>query len=305
MNFEHLRVFYTVAREKSFSKTAKILHMSQPNISLQIRQLEENLNAKLFSRTTRKVELTQAGEILFQSAEKILTIIHQSKKDITLLSDSTHGVLNIGASITIGEHVLPQVLGSFKKEYPNVQIALEINNSEQVIERLVNEEIQVGIVQSMITYPKFLQRPFFEDELIIIAPKDFSMPDWKEQKNSLSIEDLFSLPLILREAGSGTRQVIDEQLTKKKIDSRKLKVILELDNTQSIKSAVEAGIGISIISKASVQHELRLNTLQQLSVPELNLKRNFYFVYDEKKLTPAGESFLSFVQEEFKLEMKN
>jgi LysR family transcriptional regulator, transcriptional activator of the cysJI operon len=297
LNFEHLRVFFTAAKKKSFSETAKILHMSQPNISLQIRQLEESLNTKLFKRTTRKVDLTQAGHLLFHSAEKILDLIHQTEKNISLLSDSTHGVLHVGASMTIGEHILPYVLGRYKREYPNVQIILEIYNSEQIIEKLVNEEIHLAFVQSMITYPKYRQRPFFEDELVIIASNDFSNPKLNDGGQSIPLDDIFSLPLILREVGSGTRQVIEECLKKNHLNPENLNVILELENTQSIKSAVESGMGISIISKASVQHELRLKTLRQFTIQGTNLKRDFYSVYDEKKLTSASESFLSFVHE--------
>ncbi|MFZ7944855.1 selenium metabolism-associated LysR family transcriptional regulator [Neobacillus sp. 19] len=295
MNFDHLKVFYTVAREKSFSKTAKILHMSQPNISSQIRQLEEFLDTKLFKRTTRKVDLTQAGEILFQSAEKIIYIIHQTQKDITLLSNSTHGVLNIVASLTLGEQILPRMIGHFKKEFPHVQIVLEINNSEQIIEKLKNEKIHIGFVQSMINSPEYRQRYFFEDELIFIAAKDYILHDSLDCQKTLSLDEIYSLPFILREAGSGTRQLIEEQLIKMNLFPSKLNVILELDNTQSIKSAVEAGIGISIISKASVQHELSLKTIRELSIQDLQLKRFFYSVYDERKLTPAGETFLSFI----------
>ncbi|AZU62316.1 selenium metabolism-associated LysR family transcriptional regulator [Neobacillus mesonae] len=298
MNFEHLKVFHMVAREKSFSKAAKNLHMSQPNISLQIRQLEESVQTKLFKRTTRKVDLTQAGEILYQSAEKIFTIIHQTQKDLTLLSNSTHGVLNIGASMTLGEHILPQLIGNFKKEFPHVQIVLDINNSDQVIEKLINGKIQMGFVQSTINYPEYRQRIFFEDELIIIAANDFALHHVMDQSSSLRLDQIYSLPFICREAGSGTRQLFEEQLIKNHIDPAKLNIIFELDNTQSIKSAVEAGFGLSIISKASVQHELSLKTLRQISIQGLNLKRYFYSVYDEKKLTPAGETFLSFIHKE-------
>ncbi|MFD4819496.1 selenium metabolism-associated LysR family transcriptional regulator [Peribacillus butanolivorans] len=302
MNFEHLKVFYTVARKKSFSETAKILHMSQPNISLQIRQFEESLNIKLFKRTTRKVDLTPAGQILFHSAERILNLIHQTQKEIALLSDSTHGVLNIGASITIGEYIFPYVLGKYKKEYPNVQIILEIYNSHQIIEKLVNEEIHLAFVQSMITHPKYRQRPFFEDELIIIAANDFILSRLNNCDESIHLDDIFSMPLILREAGSGTRQVIEDYLKRNNYNPENLQVILELENTQSIKSAVESGMGISIISRASVQHELQLKTLRELSIQGMNLKRDFYSVYDEKKLTPASESFLTFIHDYYRLE---
>ncbi|MBU8878112.1 LysR family transcriptional regulator [Bacillus sp. FJAT-29790] len=304
MNFEHLKVFHMAAKKRNFSETAKLLHMSQPSISLQIRQLEESLNIKLFKRTTRKVDLTPAGEILFNSSEKILNLIHQTEQEIALLSDSNYGVLNIGASMTIGEHILPYALGKYKKEYPNVNIILEIYNTDQIIEKLVNEEIHLAFVQSMISYPKYRQLPFFEDKLILIASNNYTHPLLDHQQRSISLNDMFSLPLILREAGSGTRQVIEEQLRRNKLNPEKLQIILELENTQSIKSAVESGMGLSIISQASVQHELRLKTLRQFSIEGMNLKRNFYSVYDEKRLTSASESFLLFLHNYYSMKSK-
>lgn len=294
MNFEHLKVFHTVAKKKSFSETAKILHLSQPSVSLQIRQLEESVGTKLLERTTKKVNLTQEGEILLQSAEKILNLIYQTEKEITRFSQSIHGDLIIGASVTIGEHVLPYVLGNYKKEYPNVNLIMKIDNSEQIIEKLRNEQIDLAFIQSVQSYAEFCQKPFLEDEMVVIISWNDSRID--HMKLSISTDELFSLPIILRESGSGTRQVIERQLQKHGLNPNDLNIILELENTESIKSTVESGMGISIISKVAVEKELRLKTLRQLSIQGLDLKRIFYSVYNEKKLTLPSESFLSYIQ---------
>ncbi|MBB6453679.1 DNA-binding transcriptional LysR family regulator [Salirhabdus euzebyi] len=298
MNLEHLKVFYTAATKKNFSETAKILHLSQPSVSLQIRQLEDHLNIKLFERTTKKISLTPAGELLFQNADKILKLVNQAEKEIELLSESVHGELLVGASRTIGEHVLPYVLGQYIKEYPQVNIRLRILNSQNIIEHLKNKEINIGFIESMISYPDFVQKPFLEDELVLIAPQNYSHILISDN-NFIAPNDLFSLPIILREQGSGTRQVVEEHLRKNNLDPSKLNVILELENTESIKSAVESGMGVSIISKSAIRKELQLKSLKAISIEGITLNRQFYSVYDQDDLSIQSESFLSFITKYF------
>lgn len=243
-----------VAVKKNFSETAKALHMSQPSVSLQIRQLEDSLSTQLFNRTTKKVYLTPSGELLFKSAKIILKQINDTKKELQHLSESIQVNLIIGASLTIGEYILPYLFGNFKQKYPNVNIVLKIYNSQQIVEKLYDGEINLGFIESMISYPEFVQDTFLEDELIIISSGHTSA--------DISIEDLSKMPFILREEGSGTRQVIEETLRKNNLNPTKLIVVLELENTESIKSAVESGMGISILSKVAVQKELSLKTLK-------------------------------------------
>ncbi|MFF5400277.1 LysR substrate-binding domain-containing protein [Peribacillus butanolivorans] len=296
--FEHLKIFYTAAIKKNFSETAKILHMSQPSVSVQIRQLEESLETQLFKRTTKKVYLTPAGEFLLKSAKQILKQVNDTKKEIQQLSQSIHGNLIIGASLTIGEHILPYLFGKFIKEYLNINIIFKIYNSQQIIEKLNDEEIHLGFIESMISYPEFIQESFLEDELVIVSSYETAIiPD---DNDYISVDQLFSLPFILREKGSGTRQVIEENLRKNNLNPEKLNIILELENTESIKSAVESGMGISIISKAAVQKELSLKTLRRLFIKELNLKRSLYSIYYDNTLTLTGETFLSFIVEYYK-----
>lgn len=297
LNFEQLKIFYTAAMEKNFSETAKVLHMSQPSVSLQIRQLENVLGTQLFNRTTKNVYLTPAGEVLFRSAKTILKQVNDAYKEIQQLSESIQGSLIIGASLTIGEHILPYLFGDFIKRYPNINLVLKIYNSQEIMNKLNAEEIHIGFIESMISYPKFIQKSFLEDELVIISSYQNShIPD---VNNFITIDQLFSLPIILREVGSGTRQVIEESMRRNNLNPAQLNVILELENTESIKSAVESGMGISIISKAAVQKELTLKTLNRLFIKELNLNRSLYSIYDSNNLTLQGEVFLSFVSEFF------
>ncbi|MFG6150666.1 selenium metabolism-associated LysR family transcriptional regulator [Halobacillus sp. B23F22_1] len=295
MNLEHLKTFHTAALKKNFSETAKTLHVSQPSVSLQIRQLEEYLGEPLFKRTTQKVYLTPAGELLLKSAEKILKQINDTQKNLQKLSQSTQGNLIIGASLTIGEHILPYIFASFQKQHPNINLILKIYNSQQIIEKLTNEEIHLGFIESMISYPEFVQEAFLEDELVIISSVENA--NIFGEKECISAEQLLSLPFILREKGSGTRQVIEEKLRQNHLNPTKLNVIMELENTESIKSAVEAGMGISIISKAAIQKEIRLNTLKTLKISDINLKRSLFTIYKDYNLSLPGEVFKSYVLE--------
>jgi LysR family transcriptional regulator, transcriptional activator of the cysJI operon len=299
MNLEHLKVFYVVAKGNSFSETAKILHLSQPSISLQIRHLEDVLSTKLFERTTKRITLTPTGKLLFEYAEKILNLVQETKKEISLLSDSIHGDLIIGASLTIGGYILPYILGSYQKEFPNVNLILKLDNSEEVIEKLSNQEIHLGFIESLNISSEVEQIPFMEDELVIItSPKMFRS---FIQRAVISAEKLFSLPMIMREQGSGTRQVIEESLRKHKLDSSNLNVILELENTEAIKSAVESGLGISIISRSAIKKELQLGVLKEVFIQNVRLKRNFTFIYKKEGLTLPSESFYNYILQHYQI----
>lgn len=294
---DHLRVFHVMANNNSFSNTAKILHMSQSNVSKKINDLEEELGTKLFDRTTKDVQLSLQGEILWQSAEKILNEVNYAKNKLASFSETIHGELIIGASLTLGEHILPYILGGYQKQYPNVRLSMTVDNSEKIIEKLKNQQIHLAFIQSWLDYPEFTQQLFFEDELVIIAPKKFIYPEFDAVSGYITPEELLTLPIVIREQGSGTRQVFEEQLRKIRVNPNELNIVLELENTESIKAAVESGLGISIIPGVSVQKEFRLNVLRRLSVEGIHLKRCFYSVYDKQKLTSLSESFLSFVHD--------
>ncbi|MFZ4451263.1 selenium metabolism-associated LysR family transcriptional regulator [Salibacterium aidingense] len=295
MNLEHLKAFYILANHQNFSATAKILHLAQPTVSLQIKNLEQALDATLFERTTKSVKLTPSGEILYKYADQIFSLVRQTEKELDMLSETIHGDLNIGASLTIGEHILPYVLGRFRKEFPHIHLNLKVYNSEQIMEHLGNDEIDLGFIESTKSYPDYNQLAFLEDELVVTASASSSSPV-NPQKQEIWPEELFDFPIIMRERGSGTRQVVENHLQNHGLDPGKLDVIMELEHTESIKSAVESGLGIMIISKNAIKKELKLGTLRQIPIHGIRLRRFFHAVYKQEKLTLSSESFLSFIQ---------
>ncbi len=304
MNLDHLKVFYTAATKKNFSETGKIHHLSQPSVSLQIKSLEETLKVKLFNRTTKKIELTDSGILLFDYVRRIVEIVDKAEKDLALLSGSIHGNLFIGASLTIGEHLLPYTLGKFKQEYPQVNLIMKIYNSKQIINKIIDEEVDLGFIEAPMFHPSLECKPFLEDELVIISSgkSDNSLIGEKE---ILTPEELFSLPFILREEGSGTRQVMEDTLRSHHLDPTNLNVVLELENTESIKATVESGMGVSIISLTAIQKELKLGTLRKIKLQGLNLRRNFYIVHSKAKvLSLPSEAFLNYIMNRF-FENKN
>ncbi|WP_082677125.1 selenium metabolism-associated LysR family transcriptional regulator [Bacillus sp. FJAT-29937] len=289
MNLEHLKVFYTAATKKNFSETAKVLHLSQPSVSLHIKHLEEYLHTTLFDRSTKKMELTHAGTILFSFVEQINQLVNQVEKEISLLSDSIHGNLRLGASLTIGEYLLPYFLGDFIKQYPNVHISLIVDNSKQIIEKLLDGTIDLGFIESAIPRKEFDSLPFLEDELVIISSARHPHPYLAE--DTIEPELLFSLPFIAREEGSGTRQVLESILLKHHIEIDQLNIVMELEHTESIKSAVESGLGVAIISKTTIQKELDLGLLKQTRLKGISLKRNFYLINKKQIMSPASDAF--------------
>ncbi|OLS38157.1 LysR family transcriptional regulator [Alkalihalophilus pseudofirmus] len=299
MNLDHLRVFYTAGTKKNFSETAKVHHLSQPSVSSQIRQLEDRFGVRLFERTTKKIELTESGELLHQYAKMIIDMVDKAEKDVALLSDSIYGELSIGASLTIGENLLPFILGKFKRDFPRVHLLMKIYNSKQIIDKVYDEEIDLGFIEAPMSNKQLICKPFLEDELVVITSTQFEHPSL-QGKEQLSTEDLFTLPIILREKGSGTRQVMEETLIKNNLDPEQLRVILELENTESIKATVQSGMGVSIMSQSAIEKELKLGLLKKYRIAGIHLRRHFYVVQRKNKvMSLPTEAFVDFTFNEF------
>lgn len=299
MNLSHLKVFYIAAEKRNFSQTAKALHISQPSVSLQIQQLEDYLQTKLFERTTKTIRLTEAGHVLYHYAERIMHLVEYAEKEISLLSEALTGEVQLGASTTVGEHILPYLLGKFKMENPKVTLRMQISNSQQIIDQLLNQEIQLGFIESNLRHPKLYYEPILEDELVAVSSKSCPHPLLRNRE-SINPNELFSIPLISREPGSGTRQVIEDVLAKLDLDAKKLQIVMELGNTEAVKAAVETGMGISILSKYALKRELKLETLKIIGIKGLDFRRSFYLVYVKNKfLPPQAETFLHYIIKHF------
>lgn len=288
-NFNQLRVFHVTAKVQSFTRAAEALFLTQPGISKYIKELEEYYGTRLFERMGKKVFLTQAGEILYGKTETIFNMIDQVKVEIDELQGLNRGILNIGASITIGIYILPGVLGRFRSMYPKIDVRLDIALSRQVAEMLLDNSIDFGFLGAPVHDDRLILSPFYEDELVLIVPGNH---EWA-QRDTIEPHDLMSCLFIFSGRGSGTRAVIEERFGRMGIA---LKNTMEFGHTEAVKKAVEAGLGVSIVSKATISREEHLGMLRTLNISGVNLQRTFYFAYrKEKYLSNLDKTFLQFI----------
>jgi DNA-binding transcriptional LysR family regulator len=289
MNLNQLKVFHVTAKAQSFTRAAEAMFLTQPGISKHIKELEEYYGTRLFDRLGRKIVLTQAGEILYEKTEIIFNTIDQVKVEIDELQGLNRGILNIGASITIGIYILPEVLGRFKSMHPKIDVRLEIALNRQIAELLLDNSIDFGFLGAPLHDDRLIATPFFQDELVLIVSGNH---EWA-QREKIDPPDLMSCPFIFSGRGSGTRAVIEERLGSIGIT---LKDTMEFGHTEAVKKAVEAGLGVSIVSSATVSREQRLGALKTLNLSGVNLQRTLYFAHrKEKYLSNLDKTFLQFI----------
>lgn len=273
-----LQVFYTVAKLLSFTKAAETLHMTQPAVTFQVRQLEEHFNTRLFDRTHNRVTLTEAGRKSYEYAEEIFELYAEMENSVKELTGDVSGILTLGASTTIAEYMLPNLLSGFTKEYPDIQLRLKVSNTEGIVSMIENSMIDLGIVEGPVTNKNLLVEVCRVDHLVVILPTEHELAN----KQSISMDELLHFPFVIREEGSGTRDVIMDYVTKMGLDKNNLNICLELGSPESIKGAVEAGMGVSIVSNATIQKEVQLNLLKKVDLDPL-LERSFSFVRQRQK----------------------
>ncbi len=278
MSDRRLQVFHTVARLMSFTKAAEALHMTQPAVTFQIRQLEEQFNTRLFDRGRNRISLTDAGSRVFEYADRIFALYAEMEQGVRELTGDISGALTIGASTTIAEYMLPTLLGDFKQRYPEIAIHLKVSNSEGIVSLVERNAIDLGVVESPVANRNLVVEPCKQDELVAIVPPghDLALLD------PVACRRVLDYPFICREEGSGTREVINDYLDGLLGGAGALKVAMELGSPEAVKGAVEAGMGVSIVSKATVQKELKLATLVALRL-EPPLFRPFSFVHRKHK----------------------
>lgn len=278
MSDRRLQVFHTVAGVLSFTKAAEILNMTQPAVTFQVRQLEEDFNTRLFDRGHNKISLTEAGKIVNRYAGRIFELYDEMEANVKHLTGDNAGSITIGASTTIAEYMLPALLGNFKERFPDVTIRLKVANTSSVVTMVEDNAIDLGIVEGDINNKLLLVEACQVDRLVVITPPGHALA----AREYLTPEDLLSFPFILREAGSGTRAVLSRYLKEHNLDESQLDAALELGSTEAVKGAVEAGMGISVLSSAAIDKELRLGTLTAIEIRPA-LQRQFAFVRQRQK----------------------
>ncbi len=273
-----LQVFFTVARLLSFTKAAETLHMTQPAVTFQVRQLEEYFNTRLFDRTHNRINLTEAGNRVYLYADKIFELYTEMENSVREMTGEVSGSLTIGASTTIAEYMLPALLGDFKKRYEDINIHLKVSNTEGIVSMVENNTIDLGVVEAPVGNKNLVVEECRPDHLVAIVPPGHP----ESERKTLTYEDLIKYPFICREEGSGTREVINEYLSMVSDGPDALKISMELGSPEAVKGAVEAGMGISVVSQATVQKELRLGTLVAINL-DPSLDRPFSFVHQKQK----------------------
>ena len=297
MSDRRLKVFHTVARLLSFTKAAEELHMTQPAVTFQVRQIEEYFNTRLFDRTHNKVSLTPAGERVSEFAERIFDLYSEMENTVRDLTGEISGALTIGASTTIAEYMLPALLGEFKNRYPDINLRLKVSNSEGIVSMVEHNVIDLGVVESPVSNKNLLVEVCHDDQLVVIAAPDHELV---KRGGKVRASDFLRYPFVSREEGSGTRDVITQYLMDEKVNPGDLNLSLELGSPESIKGAVEAGMGITIISRSIIGKELKLNTLAELQL-DPPLSRSFSFVRQRQKFrVTVMEKLLEFAQAYFK-----
>ncbi|MBK8453466.1 MAG: LysR family transcriptional regulator [Thiofilum sp.] len=292
MSDRRLQVFHAVARLLSFTKAAEVLHMTQPAVTFQIRQLEDQFDTRLFDRTHNRVTLTEAGQIVFEYAERIFELYNEMENAIREMTDDISGSLTIGASTTISEYMLPALLGDFKSKNSDVKLRLRVSNTEGIVSMVENNVIDLGVVEGPVSNKNLLVEVCRHDELVLIVPPHHELAG----KSSVSAKDILKHPFICREEGSGTREVTLDYMSAQGIDKHSLSSCLELGSPEAVKGAVEAGMGVSIVSSASISKELRLGSLVPVKL-DPPLARDFSFVRQRQKFkVPAMEELLEFAR---------
>ncbi len=297
MSDRRLKVFHTVARLLSFTKAAEALHMTQPAVTFQVRQLEEYFNTRLFDRTHNKVNLTTAGERVSEFAERIFDLYSEMENSVRDLTGEISGALTIGASTTIAEYMLPALLGEFKNRYPEIKLRLKVSNSEGIVSMVEHNVIDLGVVEAPVANKNLIVEVCHIDRLVVVAPPDHELVS---RGGTVSASEIADFPFVSREEGSGTREVITQYLSDENINLGDMNFSLELGSPEAIKGAVEAGMGITIISRSIIDKELKLNRLCELQLdPPLN--RPFSFVRQRQKFrVTVMEELLEFAQSYFK-----
>ncbi|MGZ9817760.1 selenium metabolism-associated LysR family transcriptional regulator [Peribacillus simplex] len=286
-----LKVFVTVIEQKNFSRAGDILNLSQPGVSLHIRNLENELGTKLIYRSPKQVQITEPGKILYRHAKQMLNHYETAIREINEFNNVVSGTMKIGASFTIGEYYLPKVLAEFAAQYPMVDIQIIISNSNEVIQGIRSNRLDIGLIEGETDYKDIDVRPFMNDEMIVVVPPVHPLSQMDLIEGTL----LQNQTWVLREEGSGTRTYSDKLLSSLEL---KIKKTFIFTSIQGVKEAVMAGLGIALLSRLTVQKELKSNELKTFHLKNEPIIRPFSIV---KKLdfeaSKAMELFLRKVEE--------
>ena len=272
-----IRVFRAVAQHLNFSRAAEELLLTQPAVTQQIKALEEEFGVSLFERGGGRISLTPGGAALLPIAEKMRLLGEDAVAAVAGAYGEEAGELTIGASQTIGQYLLPTFIASFQRTRPKMRVKARSGNTDQMLEALLAKDIQIALVEGPEQRKDLRIEPFMEDHMVLVVPASH---EWAGRE--ITIAEIGTLPLLMREYGSGSRRVVEQALGSVGLKAKELNVAMELDSTEGLLNAVEAGLGVTFVSRWAVRNQLALGTLKLSRVKGLKLSRQFSMAY------PAG-----------------
>lgn len=290
MNLHHLRIFYTVAQRRSITRAAGELLLSQPAVSIQLKALERELGLSLFERGGPKLRLTQGGEMLLRCAVSILHAKDEAERAIAELRDGTRGKLILGGGTTGGMYVLPRILQAYKLRSPETEIVLHIGTTDQILEKLLQNVLDLGVLGGPVEDRRFAAEAICTDELVLIASPSHPIASL----GKVTLRDLAAVPFILPEQGSRTRQLVERSLREAGVP---LRIAMQLPGTEGVKKAVEANLGVAVVSRYAIERECALGLLQPVEVEGWRLARPMEMAFRKQKyFSPVGQRFLEFAK---------
>lgn len=286
MEIRDLEVFLTVAKHLNYTRAGEDVNLSQPSVSVRIRQLETELDVKLFDKLGKKVALTDAGRLLLPYATRVMAAVSDAQHAIDELQGLERGTLRIGASTTPGMYLIPQTLARFKQRYPKIEIQLGIKDTLEIENGVIRNEFDFGFVGGHLVGHEVHAIPWLTDQLVLIVPTDNPLA----RKKAVRADDLKKERFIVREAGSATHATTVNHLDKIGLQ---IESLMKMENPESVKKAVQSGLGIAFISKFAVDAELKARTLVAVRVRHLDIKRELKIVYrKDKHLSHAAQMFI-------------
>ncbi|MFH0924171.1 MAG: selenium metabolism-associated LysR family transcriptional regulator [bacterium] len=292
MNLDQLKTFIKVAKLNSFSLAAQEVNLSQPTVSCQINNLEEELGVRLFDRLGKKILMTTAGRTLLQYAKNIVILEDEARLAIDDLLNIKKGTIKLGCSTIPGAYILPPLIQKFTAKNPNIKIISEINDTQTVTEKVIDATFNLGIVGGKLNCAELLYHDLIQDTLVVAMSSQHRLAN----RSSITFEELKTEPFVIREEGSGTRKGIEENLAKKGFGVDDLNIIAQLGSTEAIKQAIKANLGLSILSKCAINDEVEFGLLRHPSVEGINFIRNFYLILPRLRSSlPVVEAFKDFL----------
>ncbi|MCB8816670.1 selenium metabolism-associated LysR family transcriptional regulator [Desulfosporosinus shakirovi] len=291
MNLARLKTLAMVAQSGSISKAALELNLTQPAVTKHIQSLEEYYGRPLIDRSAREAVLTEEGQLLNRYVLEVLRLMYEAERALAKMSKTVQGSLRIGASSIPGQYILPLALGEFSRNYPEVDIAVEIGDTEQITRLVLENKVDLGLVGNAVKERQLECYPCAEDELVLILPPDHPLA----QAEEIRAEDLCGEKMVWREIGSGTRKTVEGWLAQAGVKLGEKKGSVELGSTGAVVAAVEAGLGLSIVSIWAVVRPLAFKTLAVRRLKNLSMKRRLYVIQSTQNTRRPAQAFFDFI----------